>query len=255
MNFVIDRKKFTLILCLGLIAVIAICVIIPLSMKAAAVFNENKKIPVYRVDINEKKVALTVNAAWDDEDLDDFLKIFEKNNVKVTFFVVGDFIKSHENALVRINSAGHEIGSHSDTHPDMTKLTANEIEKELRNCEEKIFKVTGKAVKLFRAPSGAYNNAVIETAENLGYTAVQWDVDTIDWKGKTADEMVNIVKKKLQNGSIILTHLGAENTKEALPKIIKTIKDAGYEIVPVSELVYPLNESYTDHSGVQHKLT
>ena len=137
----------------------------------------------------------------------------------------------------------------------MTKLTVDKIEKELKNCAEKILKVTGKTVKLFRAPSGAYNNSVIQTAENLGYTAVQWDVDTIDWKGKTADEMVNIVKKKLQNGSMILTHLGAKNTKEALPKIIKTIKDEGYEIVPVSELIYPLNESYTDRNGVQHKLS
>ena len=185
MNFIIDRKKFTFILCLGLIAVIALCLIIPLSMKASAVFNENKKIPVYRVDTNEKKVALTVNAAWDDEDLDDFLKIFEKNNIKVTFFVVGDFVKSHENALVRINLAGHEIGSHSDTHPDMTKLTVDKIEKELKNCAEKISKVTGKTPNLFRAPSGAYNNTVVSTAGSLGYTCIQWDVDTIDTKVMT----------------------------------------------------------------------
>jgi peptidoglycan/xylan/chitin deacetylase (PgdA/CDA1 family) len=135
----------------------------------------------------------------------------------------------------------------------MTKLTVDEITKELNNCKDKIQKTTGTAPTLFRAPSGSYNNTVISTAETLGYTCVQWDVDTIDWKGKTADQMVNIVKKKLKNGSIILTHLGAKHTKEALPKIIKAIKDEGYEIVPLSELIYPLDNSYTDSRGVQHK--
>jgi polysaccharide deacetylase family sporulation protein PdaB len=222
-------------------------------MKAAAVSSSLKKVPVYCVNTTQKKVALTVNAAWDDKELDDFLEIFKKQNIKTTFFVVGDFVKKHQNALVRITAGGHEIGSHSDTHPDMTKLTVDEITKELNNCKDKIQKTTGTAPTLFRAPSGAYNNTVISTAETLGYTCVQWDVDTIDWKGKTADQMVNIVKKKLKNGSIILTHLGAKNTKEALPKIIKTIKDGGYEIVPLSELIYPLDNSYTDSRGVQHK--
>lgn len=253
MNIVINRKKFTLILCLSLVAVMAICVLIPLAMKASAVSQSLKKVPVYCVDTNEKKVALTVNAAWSDDDLDDFLDIFERYKIKTTFFVVGDFVKKHQNALVRITAKGHEIGSHSDTHPDMAKLTAEGITKELNNCKEKILKSTGIDPTLFRAPSGSYNDTVITTAESLGYTCVQWSIDTVDWKGKTADEMVKKVKKNLKNGAIILTHLGAEHTKEALPKIIDAILAEGYEIVPISELIYPLDTSYTDSRGVQHK--
>lgn len=253
-NFlIIDKKKLFLICSCVLAAALALSLIVPLFMKASSVSSSVKKIPIYNVDTTEKKVSLTINCAWEDDDLDDFLETFDKYNIKTTFFVVGEFAQRCENALVRINVKGHEIGTHSDTHADMTKLDEEKIKQELVNSSQKIEKITGKSPTLFRAPSGAYNNAVILTAESMGYTCIQWDVDTIDWKGKTADEMLKIVKKKTKNGSIILMHLGAEHSKEALKKIIKTLLDEDYKIVPISELVYPKDSSYIDSNGTQHQ--
>ncbi len=251
--FVIDKKKLFFVCSVILIAALTLALLLPLFMKAASVSASLKKVPIYRVDTDEKKISLTVNAAWEDTDTDAFLEIFEKYNVKTTFFVVGEFASRCENAIVRINSKGHEIGTHSDTHADMAKLDKDAIKRELQVSSEKIEKITGKKPTLFRAPSGSYNNTVISTAEDMGYTCIQWDVDTVDWKGKTADEMLKRVMKKAKNGSIILLHLGAEHTKEALPKIIKALQNEGYEIVPISELVYPKDSSYMDQNGTQHK--
>ncbi len=252
--FVIDKKKLFFILSIVLIVALALALLLPLFMKATTVSASLKKVPIYRVDTNEKKIALTVNAAWDDTDTDAFLETFEKYNIKTTFFVVGEFASRCENAIVRINLKGHEIGTHSDTHADMAKLDEAGIKRELEVSSEKIEKITGKKPTLFRAPSGSYNNTVISTAEDMGYTCVQWDVDTVDWKGKTADEMLTRIMKKVKNGSIILLHLGAEHTKEALPKIIKALQTEGYQIVPVSELVYPKETSLIDSKGEQHKI-
>lgn len=252
---IITKKKLFFIFSVVLIITMFFSVIVPLCMKASSVLNSLKKVPVYNVETNEKKIALTINCAWEDDDTDAFLQTLEKYNVKATFFVVGEFAQRCENAVLRISKKGHEIGTHSDTHADMTKLDANAITRELLNSSEKIEKITGIKPTLFRAPSGAYNNAVISTAEELGFVSVQWDVDTIDWKVKTTENMLKIIDKKTKNGSIILMHLGAEYSKEALPKIIKTLIENEYQLVTVSELLYPKDASYIDSNGTQHRKT
>ncbi len=250
--FVIDKKRLFLLCCCVLTTVLILAIIAPLFMKATLVSASGKLCPIYRVDTKEKKVALTVNAAWEDTDTDAFLEVFDYYDVKVTFFVVGEFAQRCENAVVRIHNKGHEIGTHSDTHADMAKLDEAGILRELSRSSEKIEKITGIFPALFRAPSGSYNNEVVNLAQNAGFEVIQWDTDTVDWKGKSADEILQRVQKKVKNGSIILTHLGAENTKKALPKIIKWLLDEGYEIVTVSELIYPKENAFVDSRGEQH---
>ncbi len=250
--FIINKKKLFFVLSLSLIIVLALSLLVPLCMKATLVSASLKKCPIYRVDTNEKKVAITVNAAWEDTDTTAFLDIFDRYNIKATFFVVGEFAQRCENSVSRIHSKGHEIGTHSDTHADMAKLDETAIKNELIRSSDKIKRITGKAPTLFRPPSGSYNNTVITTAEELGYTCIQWDTDTVDWQGKTAEEMLEKVKKKTKHGSIILLHLGAENTKQALPQIIEYLLFEGYTITPVSELIYPPDTAFTDSLGEQH---
>ncbi len=246
-------QKVTMIICsTAVITAVVLSVIIPLIFKAATVTAPGKLYPIYRVDTDEKTVALGINCAWEDDDTDEFLRILKEKNVKATFFVTGEFVQRCENAVLRMSNAGHEIGNHSDSHPDMQKLSEENITKEITSAERKIQKVTGIKPTLFRAPSGSYNTTLIQTANDLGYHCVQWDCDTVDWKGYTADEMTEKVMKKLQNGSILLLHLGAEHTAEALPMLIDSIENAGYEIVPVSELIYTENY-YVDRQGVQKK--
>lgn len=105
---------------------------------------------------------------------------------------------------------------------------------------------------MYRGPYGEYNNTVIQAANDSNHIAVQWSIDTLDYQGLTGEQMWARVEGKLKNGSIILMHNGTENTALSLEMIIKNIKEKGYNIVPVSELIY--TENYTiDANGVQHK--
>lgn len=246
-------QKVAMMICSGaVITAVVLSVILPLIFKASTVAADGRLYPIYRVDTAEKKIALGINCAWEDDDSTSFLRTLQEKDVKATFFVTGEFVQRCENTVVRISKAGHEIGNHSDSHPDMTTLNEERITKEIISAGNKIQKATGVKPTLFRAPSGAYNTRLIQTANSLGYHAVQWDCDTVDWKGKTAEEMTEKVMKSLQNGSILLLHLGAEHTAEALPMLIDAIREKGYQIVPVSELIYTENY-YVDRQGVQHR--
>ena len=113
------------------------------------------------------------------------------------------------------------------------------------DTHEEIKKLLGIEMTLFRPPYGSYNDQVIQTTRRLGYEAVQWDVDSLDWKEYGAQEEISKVlnHKKLGNGSIILFHNDAKYTPQALDSIIKGLKEKGYEIVPISELI--MRENYT----------
>ena len=143
----------------------------------------------------------------------------------------------------KIAQGGFEIGTHSNTHPDMAKLDKTQMERELKKSVETISIVTGYTPKLFRAPFGSYNDDLINTAKSLGLTTIQWNVDSLDWKGISAGEIYNRVVSKASNGSIILCHNNADFICEALPSIIVKLKNEGYEFVRISDLIY--SENYT----------
>ena len=217
-------------------------------------FGEGSRIlPVYSVETLEKKVAITFNCAWKADDIPEILEVLERYEAKATFFILGQWAKDNPSAVKMIAKAGHEIGTHSNTHPDMAKISMDEARKELfRSCEH-IEKAGGGKPKLFRAPSGSYSSELIKTAAEMGFVTIQWDVDSRDWKDKTAGEMIESVTKNVGKGSIILFHSGKENTLEALPQILEILKNGGYDFVKVSDLIY--SENYTiDHTGRQFSL-
>ena len=132
----------------------------------------------------------------------------------------------------------------------MSKLSADECVKEIMTAHDKVKNLTGIDMTLFRPPYGDYDNTVMAAVESCGMYAVQWDVDSLDWKNPTVAQMTERVTTKVQNGSIVLFHNGAENTPEALPLILEKLQSDGYEIVPVSELI--LKENYIiDGTGKQ----
>lgn len=222
-------------------------------LRLVALGEGERLLPIYSVETDEKKVAITFNCAWDPENLPEILKTLEAHGARATFFAVGQWAEDNPDAIKAIGSAGHEIGSHSNTHPDMTGLSEEAVREELRRSRERIKKAGGSSVALFRAPSGAYNNTVVKTAAEEGFTTIQWDVDSRDWQDKSAGEMVEAVTKNVRNGSILLFHVGKENTAEALPRILEILEQQGFSFVPVSELIY--TENYTmDHEGRQHSL-
>ena len=244
-------KRTTIIL---LVAAIAFCIslsALPYD-NAIPVFSQKRLLPIYSVERDDKKISLTFDAAWDDKDIPELIKILEKYDVKSSFFILGEWVDKYPESVKALSDAGHEIVNHSDTHPHMNNMNLEQLKKEIQACDDKIFELTGQKHNLFRAPYGEYNNDVILAAQAIGDLVIQWDVDSLDWKDPSPDQMLTNVTKKVQSGSIMLFHSGAKNTPAALPTIIEKLLAEGYVFVPVSELIY--RENFTlDHTGRQIK--
>lgn len=145
-----------------------------------------------------------------------------------------------------------KYGSHSDTHPHVNNLSYEKNIEEILKSNDKIEKIIGKRTNLYRAPYGEYNNTVIKAATDKGYYTIQWSLDTLDYTGLTGDEMWNRLDSKLSSGDIILTHNGTKHTADSLEMLLKNIKQKGYDVVPVSDLIYKDNYKI-DSSGMQIK--
>lgn len=245
------RRRVIFIVALLMIGGIAS---IAYNYKNTGVFKVvNKKLPIYSVETKEKKVAISFDVSSGGIDnIDKLLDILDKYNVKATFFLVGYYVDDNPEKIKEIKKRGHEIGNHSNKHPDMTKITKERIIQEIAICDAKIMSLTGEGTNLFRFPAGEYNDASIETVESTNHYAVQWDADSIDWKENGADIEYNRVIKKTRPGSIMLFHNNAKYTPENLPKIIEKLKGEGYSFIKVSELIYNDNY-YLDSTGRQIK--
>ena len=239
-----------------LVAILTVAVLIGIaSIDKAKVIPTSaveKNLPIYNVQTEEKKLAFTMNCAWNADDIDQILEVLKNNDVKITFFMVGEWVDKYPDAVKKIYEAGHEIGSHSNTHPHVNNLSSEKNLEEIKLSVSKIEKITGSQTKLYRTPYGEYNDTVIKTATENGYYPIQWDVDTLDYEGKTGDEMWGRIKGKIKNGSIILSHNGTKHTAESLDMLIKNIKSKGFEIVKVSDLIYQDNYRI-DNNGMQLK--
>ncbi len=200
--------------------------------------NVERKLPIYRVKTDEKKIAISFDCAWGTDYTDTLLSVMEKENVKSTFFMVEFWTVKHGDYVKKIVEHGHEIGTHSKTHPEMSKLDRSAIESELKSSSLAIENITGKKVELFRAPFGDYDDLLIETAKDLGLFTIQWDVDSLDWKDLSASEITERVVKNAKEGSIVLFHNQGKHTAEALPGIIAKLKDKGFTFVSIGELIY-----------------
>ena len=193
------------------------------------------------------------NCDWNADDIDQILEVLKNNNTKITFFIVGDWVDKYPEAVKKIHEAGHEIGTHSNTHPHVNNLSYEENIKEIEESCAKIEKITTKKPTLYRAPYGEYNNTVIKSAQDKELIPIQWNLDTLDYTGLTGEEMWNRLESKIKKGDIILTHNGTKHTADSLDMLIKNIKQKGLEIVPISELIY--KENYKINSnGTQIKL-
>lgn len=214
--------------------------------------SAEKLLPIYNVLTTEKKVAFTMNCAWNADDIDQILDTLKNNDTKITFFMVGDWIEKFPEAAKKISEAGHEIASHSDTHPHVNNLTYDENVKEIREANKKIKEITGSENKIYRAPYGEYNNTVVKAVQDEGGYCIQWSLDTLDYTGLTGEEMWDRLKNKIKEGDIILSHNGTKNTAKSLDMLIKNIKAKDLEVVRVSDLVY--KDNYTINSnGTQVK--
>ncbi len=252
MFFSIKRKSIVTVLVV--IALVAICMTGMANEQVSAVFNNQslRKVPVYGVDTNEKIVALTFDAAWGADKTQGILDILDKHGVDGTFFLVGFWIDKFPDMVKKIAESGCDIGNHSNNHLNMSTLSKEKIAEELDYVTEGVKQLTGIETKFFRPPFGYYNNTLLEVVEEKNMIGVQWTVDSLDWKGLSATEILSRVNKGVKNGTIILFHNNSDNILEALPLVIANLKNQGYKMVKISDLIY--QEGYSiDSSGIQHK--
>ncbi|MBD5493387.1 MAG: polysaccharide deacetylase family protein [Lachnospiraceae bacterium] len=182
------------------------------------------------------------------------LQILKEHDVKVTFFMTGGWVEAYPDDVKAILADGHDLGNHSENHKNMSQLSNGDCEEELMLVHNKVLELTGYEMFLFRPPYGDYDNDVINVAKKCGYYPIQWDVDSLDWKDYGVDAIIETVTKHkhLGNGSIILCHNGAKFTAQALDTLITTLKEQGYEFVPISQLIYKDNY-HLNHEGRQIK--
>ncbi len=243
-------KTTTKILSLSLIAIVLATVIFATSSGSLFLGYSYRLVPIYSVETSEKKVALTFDAAWGSDKTLKIVEILNNAGIKGTFFLVGFWIEQNEDKVKQIDAAGFDIGTHSETHPKMSSLSQAKMSEELKSSMSKITNITGKPVKFFRAPFGDYSDAVLNTAGALGLKTIQWDVDTLDWKGLSANEILARMKQHVKSGSIILCHNNSDHILEALPLMISYLQSEGYKMVKLSELVYD-NDYIVDNNGLQ----
>lgn len=214
------------------------------------------KHPIYRVNTEEKNIALTFDINWaENEYLYDILKILNQYNIKGTFFIMGgwlNYTEENKEKLTMIKEGGHEIGNHSYSHPSFSKINSGRMMEELKKTEDAIVNSIGVKTELFRFPSGDYCEEAVRVVENAGYKCIQWDVDSVDWKELGEDIEYQRVIKNAKSGSIVLFHNNAKYTPNNLIKIISKLQKDGYKFVTVGELLYEDNY-YIDENGEQFK--
>ena len=248
---ILRRRTLTVLACALLAAAMFALVNAPAVAEASAT---DRQLPIYCVQRDQKMLAISFDAAWGNEDTQQLIDILGKYNVKATFFVVGDWVDKYPESVKALHDAGHEVMNHSNSHAHMSQLSSEAIVADVEACNDKIEAVTGVRPTLIRPPYGEYDNNVITSIRSIGMEPIQWDVDSLDWKDYGEQNIIDTVleNKSLQNGSIILCHNGAKYTADALEKVITGLQEKGYQIVPVSELIYK-EDYHMDASGRQIK--
>lgn len=240
------------------LASLVICATLVISLismgTASTVFfgYAKRKVPIYAVKTDSKKICITFDAAYGSDETVKIINTIKEKNVKATFFLVGFWVDKYPEMVKMLDDAGIEIGSHSNTHPYMSKLSSEQVRQELTTSVDKIKAITGKDVKFFRPPYGDYNDTLISVCDEIGLKAIQWSVDSLDWKGLTTSQMLARINPDIAGGGIILFHNNSDHIVEALPVIIDTLMERGFELVTMSELIYD-SDFTIDNNGIQIK--
>lgn len=224
----------------------------PPESAATSVLAAKKELPVYSVERDDNVIAVTFDASWGADNTPKLLDILDEYDAKCTFFLVGLWVDKYPDMVQAIVERGHEIGNHSATHPHMSKLSESKMLEELRMMSDKVEKLTGVRPTLFRPPYGDYNNSVIRTVRSAGYEAVQWSVDSLDWKNISPQDMIRRAGK-VGKGDIILFHNDSQYLLDALPTLLQSYKEQGLQMVKVSDILLE-GETTIDVQGKQHPL-
>jgi peptidoglycan-N-acetylglucosamine deacetylase len=198
--------------------------------------NDLPPAPIYKGHSDKSMVGLLINVAWGNEYIPDMLSTLKENKVYATFFLEGRWVKENPDLAKMIAEAGHEIGNHSYTHPDMRTISSTKAKVELEKTTKVIEGTTGKSVKWFAPPSGSIRDEVVKIADDMNLGTIMWSIDTIDWQKPRPSVIVQRVTSKLHNGALILMH-PTQSTASALPILIHEIKEKNLRLGTVTNVL------------------
>lgn len=234
---IINIKYRTIITVLLVLLMISILIVFTMFKgKVKETFFREEDV-YYKGNIEKKTIAFTCNVDWGNDELPLMLEIFERENIKITFFVTGTWAKKNPELLKKLYNSGHEIGSHGYFHEDYSKLSYVENRNEILKADKIITDIINYKPVYFAPPSGAYNNDTLKAASDLNYKVIMWSVDTIDWrKDSNKNKIIQRVIGKASNSDIVLMHPKKETIK-ALPIIINELKSKGFKIGKISDVI------------------
>ena len=224
------RLLGNIVICATVVAVLALTV----NVGDTKVSAQSGK-PLYSGK-SATKVSLMVNVYWGTEYIQPMLDVFDRYNVKTTFFVGGSWVAANPEVLKTIHDAGHEIGNHGYYHKDHKKLDRAYNRKEIQSAHEAVKDVLGIDMNLFAPPSGSFGDTALSVAEELGYRSVMWTRDTIDWRDHDSELICRRAVKNIKGGDLILMH-PTESTLKALENILNAVTEAGLKVAPVTEVL------------------
>lgn len=225
---------------------------VPKALETWKEVSEEGKFPIECVACKEKKVALSFEVKGTDKDVEEILSILDREKIKATFFVTGDWVKQYPQEVQVISRTGSDIGNSSESHRRMSGMSSGDCIEEVLGLHKQIRELTGTEMKLFRAPYGDYSETLIHSLDSLGYYPIEGNIDSLDWKDYGKDAIINEIcnNKDLKEGSIIKLHTGTKFTEKALNTVIDNLQKKGYQLVRVSDIV--LSDYYIiDREGCQ----
>ncbi len=195
-----------------------------------------KKSPIYQGNTGEKVVALTVNVDWGEDFIPVMLEAFKSNDARVTFFVTGKWAEKHPDLLKTMKKAGHSIQNHGYKHLHFDQLSTSQIQEQIKKAEDIIYKLTGERPRFFASPYGEKSQQLVAAVADMNYDFIMWSVDTIDWQRPAPETIVKRVVSRVHNDAIVLMH-PTEPTVKALPEMLKQLKNQGYKMISIDEMV------------------
>lgn len=246
--FVINGKKLKRLFII-FIAALFTAGIIYSEKNNITVFSSEEPSAIYSVVTDSKLIALTFDISWGEKRPEPIIQILkDKGITNATFFLSSPWSKAHPEIVKQIVDAGFEIGSHGHKHVNYSTLSDEEIRKQIQTAHQILKETTGQTPTLIRMPNGDFDKRVLRIANQLGYTVIQWDTDSLDWMNKGVNNIINRVLTKAHPGDIVLMHASdsCKQTHEALPVIIDKLREQGYKFVTVSQLINQSNMKDTE---------
>ncbi|MEI3604645.1 polysaccharide deacetylase family protein [Pseudogracilibacillus sp. SE30717A] len=206
------------------------------SIKPSVSLEELSAAPIYRGHPEKEMVAFLINISWGTEHIPSILKTLKKENIKATFFIEGKWAKENKDIVKMIYEQDHSIGNHAYNHPDMAKMSSEQIREQIESTNDIIEAIIGTKPKWFAPPSGSFNDEVVKIADELEMETILWTVDTIDWKNPSISVMINRVMKNIHPGATVLMH-PTESVAQGLSPLITEIKQKDLEIGTIENLL------------------